>query len=75
MLFEQRHYLLVEVPVGVPKWLIAPAAAVQATWDSFVVPVDMEGDVSLSDECRERRRRAVTLHQHSCGLGVQWSMK
>jgi len=72
MLFEQRHYSLVALMVGVPKWLIAPAAAVQATCDSLVVPVDMEGDASFSEECR---RRPVTLHQHSCGFGVQWSMK
>ena len=52
MLFEQRHYSLVALMVGIPKWLIAPAAAVQATCDSFVVPVDMEGDASLSDERR-----------------------
>ena len=72
MLCEQRHYSLVALIMGLPKWLIAPAAEVQATCDSFVVPVDMEGDASFSEECR---RRPVTLHQQGCGFGVQWSMK
>jgi hypothetical protein len=55
----------------VPRWLIALAAAVQATWDSLVEPVDMEGGVF---SC-ESRRELVTLQLHQSTRDIQRPMQ